>query len=285
MMKTDRKGPLYMVAASVCWSFGGLCIAFIPWSAMSISGMRALLAAVVFAIYRKSLKISFTRGNILAALCLAGTTVLFVFANKLTTSAAAILLQFTAPIFVMLLELIFYGKRPKLGEAIAVCAAIGGMLLFFADRLEPGNLLGNLLAIGSGLCFAGVFLCNKRQDTDPNHSLFLGFLINAACGLPFMFFDGGVTADPLAWGLILFLGAVQVGLAYVFFAQGIRRTPALYACLISAVEPVLNPLWVAVVTGEVPGVYTLLGGGVIIAAVVGYQVWQEKHNKSENQGN
>lgn len=275
-LSSERKGSLCMVAASVCWSFGGLCIKFIPWGAMSIIGLRALLAAMVFAVYRKSVKVDLTRGNILAAICLAGTTVLFVFANKLTTAAAAILLQFSAPIFIILIQLVFYGKKPKLSEAVAVFATILGMLLFFADRLEDGNLLGNLLAIASGLTFAGVFVCNRRSDVDPKQSLFLGFLINAVVGAPFVFLEA--TADATAWVSVVFLGVVQVGLAYVFFSIGIKRTSALLACLITAMEPVLNPVWVALATGEIPGPFAAMGGVVIIIAVVGYNVWLEKRS-------
>ncbi|MCL2106244.1 MAG: DMT family transporter [Oscillospiraceae bacterium] len=266
-----RKGPLFMLAASLCWSLGGLCIKYIPWNAMSIVGLRALLAAAVFVVYRRGVKISFTRGNVLGAACLAATTILFVFSNKMTTAAAAILLQFTAPIFIILIELVFHRKKPGTGELIAVGATMLGMLLFFADQLEPGGPLGNLLAIASGLCFAGVFVCNKRPDTDPEHALLLGFLINAAAGLPFLF--GSVTADPVAWGFVILLGTVQVGLAYVFFSMGIRRCPALPACLITAAEPVLNPVWVALAAGETPGPFAMAGGAVIVAAVVIYHVW------------
>ena len=270
----DRKGPLCMLAASVCWSFGGLCIKFIPWSAMSIIGLRALLAAVVFSIYRRSLKISLTKGNITAAVCLSLTTILFVFANKLTTAAAAILLQFSAPIFIILIQLVFYRQKPKVSEAVAVSITILGMLLFFADHLEPGGTLGNILAIASGLTFAGVFVCNKRPDVVPEQSLSLGFLINAVIGLPFVIV--GVDADPIAWGAAILLGVVQVGLAYVFFSIGIKRTAALLACLITALEPVLNPLWVALATNEFPGPFALAGGAVIVLTVVCFNVWTEK---------
>ena len=274
-MKTsyDRKGPLCMFAASICWSFGGLCIKFIPWNAMTIIGLRALLAAVVFAIYRRSVKIEFSKGNILAALCLSLTTILFVFANKLTTAAAAILLQFSAPVFIILIQLVFYRKKPKLSEAIAVTITILGMLLFFAGRLESGGTLGNILAITSGLTFAGVFVCNKRPDVIPDQSLLLGFLINAVVGIPFVI--SGVTADPIAWGSAIFLGVVQVGVAYVFFSMGIKRTSALLACLITALEPVLNPVWVALATDERPGVYAIAGGIIIVVTVICYNVWEE----------
>ena len=271
---SERRGPLCMIAASVCWSLGGLCIKFIPWSAMSIIGLRALLAAAVFALYRRSVKIKFTMGNVLAALCLSATTVLFVFANKLTTAAAAILLQFTAPIFIIIIQFVFYRLRPKASELIAVSVTVMGMLLFFAGSLESGGSLGNILAIASGASFAGVFVCNKRRDTDPEQALFLGFLINAVIGTPFAFFSA--TADPVAWGFMLVLGIIQVGLAYVFFSVGIKRTSALLACLITALEPVLNPLWVALATGELPGPFALAGGAVIVVTVVIYNMWVEK---------
>ena len=265
-----------MIAASVCWSLGGLCIKYIPWGAMSIIGLRALLAAVVYAIYRRSVSIRFSRGNVVAALCVAATTVLFVFANKLTSAAAAILLQFTAPVFIILLQIVLYRKKPKLSGVVAVSVTILGMLLFFADRLEAGGLLGNLLAIASGFTFAGVFVCNKRPDVDTDQALFLGFLINAVIGLPFVVVS--VTPDVVAWGAVLVLGVVQVGVAYIFFAMGIRRTSALLACLITAMEPVLNPLWVALATGEVPGVFAIAGGVVIFVTVVVYNVWSERHS-------
>jgi len=266
-----------MVAASLCWSLGGLCIKFIPWDAMSIIGIRAALAALVFAVYRRSVRVELTKSNVLSAVCLAATTILYVFANKLTTAAAAILLQFTAPIFIILIQFIFYRHRPKLSEAAAVSITILGMLLFFADRLEPGGALGNLLAIGSGLSFAGVFVCNKRPDTNPDQALFLGFLINTVAGMPFFFLDHTVTADHRAWFFAILLGTVQVGLAYIFFSAGIRRTAALLACLITALEPVLNPFWVALATGEMPGRFALAGGAVIFLTVVAYNVWAAKH--------
>ncbi len=274
MLSAGRKGPLYMVAASICWSLGGICIKFIPWGAMTIVGLRALLAAIVFAVFRKSVKLKLTRGNILAAVCLSCTTVLFVFANKLTTAAAAILLQFSAPVFIILIELALYKKKPKPSEAIAVAATLIGMMLFFADNLEMGGMLGNVLAIFSGLTFAGVFVCNKRQDTDPKDSLFLGFVINAVIGLPFAFSE--VTPDPIAWGAVIVLGVVQVGLAYVCFSLGIKRTPALLACLITALEPMLNPVWVALATGETPGPFAFIGGAVILIAVLSYNIWTER---------
>ena len=282
MISSDRKGPFYIAAAAILWSFGGLCIKSIPWGAMSIIGLRAFLAAIVFAIYRKSVKIDFTPGNILAAICLSGTTILFVFSNKLTTAAAAILLQYTAPIFIILIQFVFYRRKPKLSEAVAVGITIIGMLLFVADSMETGGMLGNILAIGSGLSFAGVFVCNNRPDTDTMQSLFLGFLVNSVIGAPFAFFE--VTAEPAAWGALVFMGVVQVGLAYLCFSKGIKKTPALLACIITAMEPVLNPVWVALFVGEMPGEFALAGGFVIIVTVVSYNIWVVTHQSHKVEG-
>jgi len=277
----DRKGPVYIALASVCWSFGGLFIRFIPWSAMSIVGLRAFLAAIVFIIYRRSVKIEFTRGNVLTALCLSSTTILYVYANQLTTAAAAILLQFTAPIFIILIYLIFYGKKPTLSAVVAVFLTLIGMLLFFVDGLETGALLGNIFALLSGLSMAGVYVCNKRPDTNPENALFLGFLINTFIGLPFAI--TGVTAEVVPWVAVFFLGVVQVGFAYIFFSKGIKKTSALLACLTSTIEPILNPIWVMLAglwgllpVLEIPGLFAVAGGIVIILTVVGYNVWIER---------
>jgi len=280
----DRSGPVFIALASVCWSFGGLFIKFIPWGAMSIVGLRAVLAALVFVIYRRNVKIELTFGNILTAVCLSSTTVMYVFANKLTTAAAAILLQFTAPVFIILIYLIFYRKKPTISAVIAVFFTLIGMMLFFAENLDSGAFWGNVMALISGLSMAGVYVGNKRADTNPENALFLGFLINTCIGLPFAFAE--VTADISAWVAVIILGVVQVGLAYVFFSKGIKKTSALLACLTSTIEPILNPIWVmlAGLWGilpelEIPGVFALVGGVVIILTVVGYNIWAER---SEN---
>jgi len=237
---------------------------------------------MVFAIYRKKFKIDMTFGNCAGALFLSGTTISFVFANQLTTAAAAILLQFTAPAFILLYQFVLYRKKPKPGEVLAVACTIAGMVLFFGDNIGEGRLLGNLVAIGSGMCFAGVFVCNKRPDTDPDQSIMLGFYINAVLFAPFALFDQRITAALLPWGLIILLGVVQVGLAYVLFAVGIKRTPALLACLITALEPVLNPVLVAFVTPERPGRFAIIGGVIIVATIVTYNIWAERRTSPAN---
>lgn len=278
----NRNGPFYIAAAAICWSFGGVLIRFIPWGALSIIGLRAVFSALLFLAWRRSFKIDFTFGNIITAICVSGTTFLFVFANQLTTAAAAIVLQFTAPVFVIVMFFVFYRKKPRRGEIIAVMVTLAGMTMFFADELGGTGLLGNILAIMSGLSFAGVYVGNKRPDTSPEHAIFLGFLINVVIGVPYAIMD--VTADLVAWSAVIFLGLVQVGLAYIFFSIGIKKTPALLACLISAIEPILNPTWVYLAgifallpETEIPGTFALIGGLIIICTVVCFNFWQAKN--------
>ena len=275
-----HKGPFFIFLASLCWSLGGLLIRFIPfsWGALSINGLRGLFAAFVFILWRRSVKIEFTLGNILAGLCLFASTTLFVFANLLTTAAAAILLQFSAPVFIILIHLVFYRQRPKPSELVASLATIFGMFLFFVGNLDIGHTLGNLLAILSGFTFAGIFVCNRRSDTKPEQSAFLGFLLSAMVGLPFAFTH--VTAHLGGWVSVIVLGLIQVGIAYIFFAKGIKKTTALLACLITAMEPILNPVWVALVTGEVPGGFAIMGGVIIVTNVVVYNIWLDRTTKT-----
>jgi len=285
MIKQSKRGPLCMVLAAFCWSLGGLCFAFIPWNALSIIGIRALLAAAVFAVYRRSLKVNLTKGNIMAAFFLSATTTLFVLANQFTTAAAAVMLQFTAPIFILIMQFVFYKKKPKPSELIAVIVTVLGMMLFFAGELEEGHLLGNVLAIISGFTFACIFVCNKRPDTNPEQSVMLGFLANAIIFTPFAFFDATILpiyVDVIPWLFIALMGVIQVGLAYVFFTIGIKQTPALLASLIVALEPVLNPIWVAVFTPERPGRYALFGGIVIVITVAVYNMWEARQSTAND---
>ena len=276
MIKPEFKGPLSMVAAALCWSIGGLCFKFIPWNAVSIIGFRALFAAVVYAVYRKSVKVTLSKGNILAAIFLSLTTVLFVFANQMTTAAAAVMLQFTAPIFILIIEFAFFKKKPRLSEVVAIAFTLFGIFLFFTGDFGTGRTIGNIIAIFSGFSFACVFVFNKRPDTQPEQSIMLGFLINAVICTPFALFDPNIAAEIVPWFFVILMGVVQVGFAYVFFTIGIKRTPALLACLIVALEPVLNPVWVALFTPERPGQFAIVGGTVIVITVVAYNMWVAK---------
>ena len=211
-MKDKAKGPILIAATAILWSFGGLLIKQISWDAMTIVGMRALFAAAVLLIYlRRWPKFTFTPSVIIGALCMSGTTILFIYANKLTTAANAIVLQYTAPIFIVIISIIYFKKRVRILDVVCVLAVFVGIGLFFFDQLQGDALLGNILAVLSGLTFAGVFLMNQMPNAKPEQSVLLGHFINIFVAIPFIVTN--ITFEPIAWVSIVILGIFQLGLA------------------------------------------------------------------------
>jgi drug/metabolite transporter (DMT)-like permease len=279
-MRGSTKGPLLIAATAVLWSFGGLLIKLIPWDAMTIVGIRSLIAGIVMAIYMRRPRITLSPAVILGGLSLSATTVLFVFANKLTTAANAIVLQYVAPIFVLILSAVFLKKRFHKTDVIAVIVVFIGIALFFFDQLKADALLGNILAVLAGVAFAGVFLINQMPGAKPEEALLLGHIVNTAVSIPFI--AAHVTFEPAPWLYIALLGVFQLGLAYVLFSIGIRHTPPVLASLIATLEPLLSPVWVLLITGEAPGLFALIGGVVVIATVVWYGIASSKRQDAQS---
>jgi len=191
--------------------------------------------------------------------------ILFVLANKLTTAANAILLQYTSPIYVALFGAWFLGERATRLDWITIFVVIGGMVLFFLDDLTTGGLWGNVCAISSGVTFACVVLCMRKQKNDsPLESIFLGNILTALVGLPFMF---EAMPNASSWVGLLLSGVFQLGLSHVLYAAAIKHIAALESILIAVIEPILNPLWVLLIMGETPGPWALLGGFIVLVSV------------------
>ena len=275
--RTRRQGVIFVLIAAVLYSIGGLCIKVIPWSGLSINSARNMIALVVIGGYLilTKHKLRFNRFIGLGALCVFGTTALYSLANKLTTAANTIVLQFTAPIFVILLSMIFWKRKPKKLDILACLAVLIGVICFFIDGLEMGGMLGNCLALLSGLSYAGVFLLNDMPDSDPICSVFWGGVASILIGLPFLVQETAFTASALA--SVTILGALQVGLAYILMCKGLKTTPAVTASLITGIEPILNPIWVAVFYHETIGMLALIGAVIVIGSVVAYNVIKAKN--------
>ena len=175
-MSRENRGTLYVFLAALLYSIGGLCIKVIPWNGMSINGGRTAIALVVIGGYLWWVKhpLRWNRWVALGAVSVFGCNALFSIANKLTTAANTIVLQFTAPIFVMLITLLVFRRRPSRLDVITCVVVFGGVVFFFIDSLEVGGGLGNLLALLSGLAYAGVFLLNDLPDSDALSSVFWG---------------------------------------------------------------------------------------------------------------
>jgi drug/metabolite transporter (DMT)-like permease len=265
-----RRALLLLALCGVLWSTGGVLIKLVTWHPLAIWSARSAIAAIaLYAVRRPSLR-GIGRGEWLAAGALAATTGGFIVANKLTTAANAILIQYSAPVWVALLGAWLLGERASRIDWFAIVAVIGGIALFFFERLTFDHVAGNLVALGDGVAFAFSAVLMRRVAlmeiaVDPLRPLLLGNVLGAVIGAPFLFV--APAPDLTGWGALIALGLVQQAAAYLCYAAAIRHASALEAILIPVIEPVLNPIWVALAVGELPGPWALVGGAIVIAAV------------------
>ena len=270
--KNPRVGVLAMMAASICFSTGGLLIKMIPWNPLAINGGRTIIASSVIGLFILVTKqrLTFNRTVFVGAACMAGVTTFFTIANKLTTAGNAILLQYTAPVWIIVMMALFFGKRPGKNEIITIVIVLLGISCFFLNSLSTGGLLGDLFALLAGICYAGLFMINQFESGDALSSMFFGQL---ACGL---LFSPMILQESLfnvhIWGCIIFLGTVQVGLAYILFSFGTAYTDPVTASVINALEPILNPLLVALFYGEHLEKISILGAVIVILGILFYQM-------------
>jgi drug/metabolite transporter (DMT)-like permease len=257
---------MLLLLAALLWSFGGLLIKAVESHPLATAGVRSAIAAgFILALVRRP-RLNGSASQIGAACACAGTMILFVVANRLTTAANAILLQYTAPIWVALFAHWVLRERIRWVDWLTIAAAFCGMALFFVDKLSSAGLAGNLLAIASGLAFAWLaLLMRKQKEGSTVESVLLGNALAAVLCLPF------VLQDPpkgwTDWAALFFLGAFQIGLAYVCFSIAIRSVTAIEGILIPVLEPILNPIWVFLFLSEKPGRWAIAGGAIVILAV------------------
>lgn len=260
-----KRALLLLILASVLWSTGGLLVKSVPIHPMAIAGARSGVACLVVLLFLGKPRFAWSVPQIGGALSYAATVTCFVFATKLTTAANAILLEYTAPVYIAILGSWFLGERTTTADWLMIGACLLGMTLFFLDSLGPGQLLGNVFGMLTGLSFSflAIFL-RKQKDTSTLESILLGNAIVAVVGIPFLCSDfpdiGGVSR-------LAFLGTLQLGLPYVLYAKAIRHVTALDSILIPIIEPILNPLWVFLLIGERPGPWALAGGVIVLVAV------------------
>jgi drug/metabolite transporter (DMT)-like permease len=267
MIETNKRhrALLFLVGTAVLWSIGGFLIKSINWPPLAIAGMRSIIAAFVIRWFFRDSRLTWSPAQLTAAVAYAATVILFVTATKMTTAANAILLQFTAPIYVALLGGWLLNEKTNRGDWLAIVAVFGGMSLFFVEHVTVGSLLGNLCAIASGVTFAlFTIYMRKQKDASPFGSVLIGNVLTFIIGLPFMF---TTSPDVQGWGALLVLGFFQLGLSYVLYTYAIKEVTALEAIMIPVIEPLLNPFWVFLLLGETPSRWALIGGIIIVFAV------------------
>ncbi|MBA1336230.1 MAG: hypothetical protein HPY66_2475 [Firmicutes bacterium] len=263
--KTRVLAIFYLVAASLLWSLGGVFIKWVQWNPIAIAGMRSGVSAVFIWIVLRKPRFNWSRDQILCAFSYAATVILFVVANKLTTAANVILLQYTAPIYVAIFGFFVLKEKTTRLDWLTVAVVVGGMVLFFIDDIDVTGLWGNILATLSGITFAGVvMLMRKQKDGSPLESVLLGNILTAVIASPFMLTSAPSVTTSLT---LIVMGTIQLGLPYILYSIAIKSVTALEAVLIPVIEPIANPIWVFFMLGEIPGKWSVVGGIVVIAAV------------------
>lgn len=262
---------LFVFAAALLWSTGGLFIKWTEISGLAVNFYRSFFAGITVALLTRREGFGLNSVTLVATFLYATLVILFVFATKQTTAANAIFLQYTAPVYVLIFEPLMYKEKFRSRDLITVLVCVGGMALFFVGQLRPQDVTGNLMALASGLFFAFYFLMLRHpraREVNRASSVIYGnlvvFIVTAPWGIAA--FSSLRPDDVFA---VAYLGVVQLGISYALFTTGMARgVKSLDAGIICYIEPVLNPVWVYLFLRERPSKWALLGGAIIIVAVI-----------------
>lgn len=256
---------ILLAVTATMWSLGGLLIKSVNTHPLAISGTRSAISCLIILLYVKKPKFNWSFPQIAAGVAYASMVICFVVSNKFTTAANAILLQYTAPIFVALLSALMLREKPKTIDWVTIAVVLGGMVLFFLESIDTKGLAGDIFGLLSGISYALFTIFMRMQKNgSPVESVILGNAITAVVGLPFLF---TALPDSKGWLCLVILGVVQLGIPYILYSKAIKDATALEASLITMIEPVLNPIWVILILGEIPGVLSIIGGIIVIATV------------------
>jgi drug/metabolite transporter (DMT)-like permease len=264
--------------SAVLFSLAGVLIKMISWSSLSINGIRNLFAFLVMAIYLKKIhhKIVINKIVILGSVCNLLMNLTFAMATKMTSAANAIVLQFTEPIFLILILWVIWKQKPDKKAVMACIFVFTGILCFFFDELSVSGLVGNILAIVSGILYALVFPIKKMKNADFESSIVLSQIVSFFLFMPWYFNE--TDYSPKNFIFVMILGLFQLGIAYVFLAKGLEQVSPVSASLTSTIEPILNPIWVAIFYGELLRPIAIVGAAIVILSATAYNVINAKND-------
>lgn len=280
--QSRKKAMTLMAICASLWSISGIFIKWISWSPFLIAGGRSLVSAAVLGLfmYITKTRVKVCKYSAGAGISLAISFMCFVAANKLTTAANAIVLQYMAPIFILLISVVFLQQKITRREIMVVCITTAGIALFFFDQLSPGNIAGNILGILAGFFLAIMFVLiglGGEDDSIRLSGILFAHLLTALFGIP-VGAAFTASASPAEVGFILILGIFQLGIPYVLYAVASRDCPPLACSLIGMLEPLLNPVWVFLFHGEKPGFFAAIGAVIVILSVA---IWCLSENKQK----
>ena len=283
-MDPARLARLQVIGAAVVFSTGGAAIKGTGFTGirggLELASLRSGVAAAAMAAVLPGARRNWSRRTWLVGVAYAATVILFVLANKQTTAANAIFLQSTAPLYVLLAGLVLLHERVRGADVVVMLVLVSGLAMIAFGPQEavataPRPWLGDVLALVSGVTWAATLLGLRwigREEGGVDAAAgaaVVGNLIAFAVCLPWAIPPSGDGGD---WLLILYLGVVQIGLAYLLLAHAVRHVPAFEVSLLLLVEPALNPVWAWIVHDEVPSALAIAGGVLILGATAA-KVW------------
>ena len=258
-------GRWLLVIAALCWSLSGVLIKLSETSGLVVAFYRSFIAALVLFPWGLRSRQRFDMGTLWTALAYTGTVVFLVLATKATSAANAIFLQYTAPAVVFVLSIPMLGEIPRRREWLVLTVIMIGVLVIYLGA-GTADLMGICLGLASGLAFGIlVILVRKYPGRDPIWGVFCNNTLVALLLFPWIKADFWIGHSDLV--IMLLLGVVQLGIPYVIFYYGMRRVVAREGALIALLEPLLNPVWVVLVVGEIPSSTTIVGGGIILVGL------------------
>ncbi len=256
---------ILLVLSAFFWSLGGVLIKKVQLHPVAIAGWRSAIAFAVLIIWSGKPRFDKSLAQWGGGVAFTGNMFSFITATKMTTAANAILLQYTAPAYIAVFGIWFLKERPRPADWLVIAVVLGGMTLFFLDRLSFSGLWGNAMGIVAGITFAWMILFfRKQKDSNPLMSVILGNGMTALIALPVIFQHWPGIHD---WMWLFLLGTVQTAVPYILYTIAIRHVTALVGALVPVFEPLLNPAWALLFLGEVPGAWAMVGGALILVAV------------------
>ncbi len=262
-----RTAVFYLILTGLLWSLAGVLIKSIPWPPLAIAGLRSGLAALTMLVYLKKPRFTWSKYQLGAAVAYAATVTLFVIANKLTTAGNAILLQYTAPVYVALMGYTFLGERSTKVDWLVIIFMLTGLVLFFLDDLTTAGYWGNICAVIAGIAFAiFILLLRKQKNDSPGESILLGNVITLLIGVPAIM--SSVSWELQPWLMIFTLGILQLGVPYILFTIAIKHVSALDAIIYPTIEPIINTVLVYLIIGEALGPWAVWGGVLVLGGVL-----------------
>lgn len=282
------KNPIVqMIFTGLFWSLGGVFVKLVDWNPLAITGLRGLFAMIFLCVAYKRFPSFVDRDDdgkidkrgtvdlILGGFFYAATMFAFVISTKLTTAANSIFLQNTSFIYLIILSPFALKEKNNWIDFVAIFGVMLGMIILLGGGFSGGTALGNFIALLSGLTYALSTLFLRRQKTaHPANSLILANFFAFVFSLPFLFTSSLPSAKSFV-GIII-LGVVQIGMASFFWCKAIRKLSAVGCVIIGMLEPILNPIWVAIGVGEIPSWNSILGGVFILMFIIFHVVLKEK---------